>query len=200
LLLLWVFNPEGVFAQALSGNYTIGSGGQYASFTAAVTDLTTKGVSAPVVFNVLDGVYDEQILIGAITGSSATNTITFQSQNSNPELVQLSFAASTVDGNYVVSLEGASHLIFKNLKIKATGTTYARTVRGQVALNNILFEGNVFESPITASTVFDRGNIIISALTSSDIRFINNSIFGGSYGIFYQGTKKSNTINNFNIN
>jgi parallel beta-helix repeat protein len=58
-------------------------------------------------------------------------------------------------------------------------------------LNNILFEGNVFESPITASTSGDRGNVIISASTSSDVRFINNTISGGSYGIFYQGTNGS---------
>jgi len=139
-------------SQGLTGTYTIGLGGNYTTFTEAVDSLSSKGVSAPVVFNVLDGVYNEQILIGAITGSSTTNTITFQSQNSNPELAQLSFAASTVAGNYVVSLEGASHLIFKNLKIKATGTTYARTVRGQLTLNNLLFQGCVFESPIANAT------------------------------------------------
>jgi parallel beta-helix repeat protein len=191
IFLQFLIGGHQAISQGLTGSYTVGVGGDYTTFTQAVAALNSNGVVGPVTFNVLDGVYNEQILIGAITGSSAINTITFQSQNSNPQLVQLFFEAGTVDGNYVVSLEGSSNLIFKNLKIKATGTTYARTIRGQLALNNILFEGNVLESPITASTSGDRGNVIISALTSSDVRFINNTISGGSYGIFYQGTNGS---------
>ncbi|WP_170147807.1 right-handed parallel beta-helix repeat-containing protein, partial [Algoriphagus antarcticus] len=178
-------------SQELTGTYTIGLGGNYATFTEAVESLTSNGVSGPVTFNVLDGVYDEQILIGPITGSSATNSITFQSQSANPELVQLSFAASTVAGNYVVSLEGTSHLIFKNLKIKASGTTYARTVRGQLTLNNLLFQGCVFESPIANATSSERGNVVFTAVNSPEIRFLDNTFLGGSYGIYFQGTNSS---------
>ncbi|SFB56478.1 right-handed parallel beta-helix repeat-containing protein, partial [Algoriphagus aquimarinus] len=190
-LFIWAFSPIGVFAQSLTGNYTIGPSGDYVSFTGAVNALNTNGVSGPVVFNIADGVYNEQLVIGVITGASITNTITFQSLNSDPELVQLSYEASSSAGNYVVSLEGASHLIFKDLKIKATGTTYARTVRGQLTLNNLLFQACIFESPQANSTSTDRGNVIITASTSSGIRFINNKIIGGSTGIFYQGTNGS---------
>ena len=45
----------------LSGSYTIGGGGNYTSFGAAVTALTNNGVSGPVTFNVLTGTYNEQI-------------------------------------------------------------------------------------------------------------------------------------------
>ncbi|MCC7429469.1 hypothetical protein IT568_01380, partial [bacterium] len=66
------------FAQ-LSGTYTIP--GNYATFTDAVTALTTQGISGAVIFNVSPGVYAEQVGgttgIPEITGSSATNTITF---------------------------------------------------------------------------------------------------------------------------
>lgn len=180
LLLLWVFNPEGVFAQALSGNYTIGSGGQYASFTAAVTDLNTKGVSYPVVFDVISATYSEQIILGPVNGASNTNTITFQSQTGNSQDIILSHAAVGVNDNYVIFLENASHYLLKNLTVQAAGSMYARTIRGQVELHNIVFEGNV----------------IISASTSSDIRFLSNSIIGGSYWIFHQGTNINNKINN----
>jgi len=96
LLLLWVFNLREVFGTGFFlENYTIGSGGQYASFhSSSITDITHKGVSAPVVLQRLDGVYDEQIPIGAITRFLRTNTIIFQSSELQiPELVQLSFAA-----------------------------------------------------------------------------------------------------------
>ena len=55
----------------LSGTKTIGSGGDYASFTAAVTALTSQGVSGAVTFNVLNGTYNEQIQIGSIAGASS---------------------------------------------------------------------------------------------------------------------------------
>ena len=79
LLLSGLFFYNTAFGQALSGSYTIGSGGSYSTFTAAVADLTSNGVSGPVTFNVISGTYTEQISIGSISGASSTNTITFQS-------------------------------------------------------------------------------------------------------------------------
>ncbi|MDG1276831.1 MAG: right-handed parallel beta-helix repeat-containing protein, partial [Algoriphagus sp.] len=178
-------------AQGLTGTYSIGPVGDFSNFNNAISALNTNGVSGPVIFNVEDGTYNEQIVLGPITGSSLSNTITFQSQSGNATNVVLTHAAIGLSDNYVILLENASHFIVKNLTIKATGTTYSRTIRGQVELHNILFEGNVFQSPITASISGDRGNVIISASTSSDVRFINNAISGGSYGVFYQGTNSS---------
>ncbi|WP_139316609.1 right-handed parallel beta-helix repeat-containing protein, partial [Algoriphagus marinus] len=178
-------------AQGLTGTYTIGASGDYLSFNGAVSALNTNGVSGPVIFNVADGTYSEQIVLGPITGSSATNTITFQSLSGNAANVVLSHTAIGVSDNYVILLENASNLLFKDLTLSASGTTYARTIRGQVELHNIAFEGCVLNSPITNSTSSDRGNVIISASTSSGIRFTNNSIVGGSYGFFYQGTNGS---------
>ncbi|HIA12464.1 MAG TPA: hypothetical protein EYN69_10405, partial [Flavobacteriales bacterium] len=63
----------------LAGTYTIGATGNYVTFTEAVDTLISQGVSGPVVFNVQDGNYPEQITIPAIAGASAANTITFQS-------------------------------------------------------------------------------------------------------------------------
>ena len=39
----------------LSGTYTIGSGGNYTTINAAVTDLNTQGVNSAVTFNILSG-------------------------------------------------------------------------------------------------------------------------------------------------
>jgi hypothetical protein len=106
-------------SQGLTGTYTIGAGGDYATFTGAVTSLNSNGVSGPVIFNVEDGTYNEQIVIGPITGSSLSNTITFQSQSGNATNVVLTHAAVGVNDNYTILLENASHFIVKNLTIKA---------------------------------------------------------------------------------
>src|SRR5512135_1107775 len=69
LLLLAVTGS--VFAQPLSGTYTIGGASpSYASFGAAVSDLISRGVSGAVTFNVRAGTYTEHIDLLPISGSS----------------------------------------------------------------------------------------------------------------------------------
>jgi hypothetical protein len=62
----------------LSGNYTVGSGGTYATVAAAVADLMSKGVAAAVTFQLKDGTYAEQIAIAGIPpGASTVNRVPF---------------------------------------------------------------------------------------------------------------------------
>ncbi|MDN3724207.1 hypothetical protein QRD02_07420 [Aequorivita sp. SDUM287046] len=100
------------FAQ-LNGSYVIGGPpSDYTTIKNAVTDLTTVGISGPVVFNIKDGTYTEQnINITAIAGTSAANTVTFQSESLNAENV-------TVKGNKIfVVRDGAQYITFKHLKL-----------------------------------------------------------------------------------
>lgn len=60
----------------LAGSYTISAtGGSYASFKAATVDLYLQGVSGPVRFLVLPGIYKESFFWFPATGASATNDI-----------------------------------------------------------------------------------------------------------------------------
>ena len=87
------------FAQ-LSGTYTIDKAGgpfpNFTSFQAAVDSLLspTQGVNGPVVFNVADDTYNEQVVITQISGASAVNTVTFQSQSLDSTKVILSSCGS----------------------------------------------------------------------------------------------------------
>lgn len=67
----------------MSGTYTInpsGSGARnFTTFAAATTQLTSKGVSSPVVFDVAAGTYAEGAFVGAVVGTSSTSTVTFRS-------------------------------------------------------------------------------------------------------------------------
>ncbi|MEN2283758.1 hypothetical protein AAGF08_16560, partial [Algoriphagus sp. SE2] len=193
LLLFFHFSFGFSVAQQLSGSYSIGASGDYSTFSDAISALTTNGVSGPVIFDVQSGTYTEQVVLGAISGASETNTITFQSQSGNAGDVVLSHTANSTVDNYVISLEGASNLIFKDMTVKALGTTYGRTVVGQLELNNILFQGNIFDSPLTNSTGTERGNIVITAVNSTKIKFLGNNFLGGSYGVYFLGTN-SNAI------
>ena len=82
----------------LAGTYTIGAGGTYPTFAAATSDLTMRGVSGPVTFQVGSGTYTEQVALTTPGGASSTNRIVFRSQSGNAADVTLRFATSSAPG------------------------------------------------------------------------------------------------------
>ena len=180
------------FAQPLSGTFTVGSGGTYPTITEAVADVTAKGVSGPVVFRLKTGTFTEQVTIGAITGTSATNTITFEAESGNAQDVVISFAP-TVANNYVIRLDNARFLAFRNFSVETSGTTYTRAIHAINSLNAITFEGLRITLPSTTSATEELGAIIARSSLSSNIRFINNIITGGSHGILHIGNGSSHS-------
>ena len=120
--------PDITLAQ-LSGTYTIGESGNYTSFTSAVNALESEGVSGPLTFEVQDGLYEEQIEINTIAGTSEVNMITFQSASQDSSKVILKHAASSRDDNFVIKLNGASYITFNQINIKTNNQGYGTAVR-----------------------------------------------------------------------
>lgn len=202
----------------MNGFYTIDislptdypTGTTFNNFTDAVNALIADGVDGVVTFGVEAGIYDEQILIPEIAGASATNTITFITTTSVPADVILQH--STPVDNWVVKLDGAKHIGFKNITFQTTATT---TGKGHVielyGNDGILFEGNVFNGRTGVSNADDYA-VIFSAPADAagliqNVHFINNHINDGSTAILINGPGVSdrsrdviirgNTINNF---
>ncbi|MDY0014930.1 MAG: hypothetical protein RBS13_01840, partial [Bacteroidales bacterium] len=81
MLALCIFSPFALQSQSLSGIYTIGSGGNYASISAAVNALQNNGVSGNVTFNILNGTYTGATIdfANGIPNQGNNDTITFTS-------------------------------------------------------------------------------------------------------------------------
>ena len=144
-------------AQPLNGTYTIGTAGNYTTFTAAVTALTTNGVSGPVVFNVFSGTYTEQLTIGAVAGASAVNTITFQSQALDSMAVSLEHASQATNANdWVVRLSGVDYITFRKMTIRRTGNLdYGAVIEIATGSINWRFEnGRLLPSTSTGGTQY----------------------------------------------
>ncbi|MFA6598033.1 MAG: T9SS type A sorting domain-containing protein [Ignavibacteriaceae bacterium] len=81
LLFLVFITTNSIWGQ-LSGTYTVGATGTYATIAAAITDLNTVGVSAPVTFSLIDATYAEtgaNLLISpTLNPPSATAPVTFK--------------------------------------------------------------------------------------------------------------------------
>src|ERR1700679_3117126 len=91
----------------LSGNYTIdpskaASAVNYQNFRSAVTDLDSgkrydggtangTGVSGPVVFEVANGTYNENVHLFTIPGTSSTNTVLFESASGDSSNVIITY-------------------------------------------------------------------------------------------------------------
>jgi PKD repeat protein len=116
----------------LSGTYTINSGAStsgtnYASFTALASALNSSGVSGAVTINVVagSGPYSQQFNLNAISGSSATNTITI---NGNGEKIKAS--------SPIIQLNGTDYISFDDLVVEQTGNINDKMFR---AYNNVQY-------------------------------------------------------------
>jgi hypothetical protein len=187
----------------LSGAYTINSavttgGTNYQTFAAAVSALVTNGVSGPVVFDVVpsSGPYTEHISIGAITGVSATNTVTF---NGNGNTLQ--YAPSSSDKS-VVDINGADYLIFDNLTVAGTNATYGFGFLLRNASDHITIQNCTIDlTAITSTTSTNSAHIAASASLTTPISagnnanyltVVNNTLTGAPYyGIVTYGSSSA---------
>lgn len=194
----------------LSGTYTIGGTlPSYTSLTAAVSDLIANGVNGPVVFNIRNGIYTEQVSIPPITGASALNRITFQSESGVAANVLITFQ-NTSANNYVIQLNGASYITIKNLTLTTTDPTknYGAVIAilNQASYDSI--SGNVLNG--LQNTTWTGNNQVIFGYphTGTSVVVNNNIINYGTIGIIIQGTDnganiskktviKNNILNNF---
>jgi hypothetical protein len=184
-----------VVVPSLNGVFTIdplGAGpNNYTDFTSAVSDLLNFGVCGPVVFNVADTVYDEQLdFTDPILGVSATNTITFQSTSGNPQDCRVEFSTASANFDGVVKfVAGAKHLHFKEIKFYNTiGTTnFSNVVKFNGDADSISFVGCVFENDIITSTSTNASLVHKDNVKSTDVVFDSCSFIKGSHGIYWDG-------------
>ena len=186
-------------ATPLSGIYTIGGvGADYATFTAAVTDLATLGVSGAVTFNVAPGIYSEFLSLTEVTGASATNTITFNGVDKS--LVALTHDGTTQEAT--VAFDGADYFTFKNIAVvntKITDDAWGFHFRNQA-------DDNTIDScSVTMATLTAYADIICivasSSLTAStsgsdnfnNLTISNSDLIGGYYGVRTEASGTNDT-------
>ncbi len=183
----------------LNGTYTIGTGQAFENFTEAVNSLHQFGVNGQVTFNVLDGTYDEQIVINDITGSSNTNNITFQSNSGDSTDVVLQHAPSVDSLNYVIKLDGAKYIRFKQITLQSTSLTHSRVVDISGGCDDLKFQNNRFIGrPNTNSNQTKYAILHSDKDSDNNIEIANNRFEGGSHGIFLVGVS-GNTETNLTI-
>ncbi|MBH8559282.1 beta strand repeat-containing protein [Hymenobacter negativus] len=199
-LLLLLTGPA-AFAQ-LAGTYTINknlptAGTNFASFTDAATALNTSGISASVRINVLNGPYNEQFALNAVTGVSATDTIVVDGGSSKQTL---SYTATSAQPAAVL-LNGTDYVTLNNLTIDVSGgATYGIGVHLVAQANNNRVSNSVVMASGTATSSTANAAIAASGtLTSAtsvgdanNLRIENNVLSGGYFGVILTGASTTN--------
>jgi len=202
----------------LSGNYTIDatkttSGNNYASWSAFASAIGTSGVNGAVRVTVMtDETTANVVTLNAITGTSATNTITI---DGNAKRLLSSSA------NEAILFNGADYVSMSNFIIQKTGTGTAQTgVRFTNAsdyntLNGLTIEFTAqtssstaggayiaFASSATSLTTTTTGqNGSFNTIRNCTMRTTNSGAPGPTFGIidqqsvsFYTSTANNNTF------
>ncbi len=121
----------------ISGTYTINDdgSGDLLNFSEAAA-LLSCGVNGPVVFTVApgSGPYVDRLVLGAIPGANATNTITFNGGGAT-----LAHSPTVSADRAAILLDGADHVTIDGLTIDVSGGTYGYGVhlRNQADHNTI---------------------------------------------------------------
>lgn len=190
------------------GTYTINAGApastsNFQTFTAAITAMNC-GVAGPVVFNVVagSGPYVEQLTLNAITGVSATNTITFNGNGNT-----LSFAATASAARATVKFNGADRVTINNLTIAANGVDYAWVIQmannsDYNTINNCSINSSMTltGSSDAAGIVMSGSNTLVTSALGSGAdcdynTFSNNTFTGGYHSIILVGSTALSTGN-----
>lgn len=189
---------SGTYQTGLTGTYTINPSGSgstnYTNFTNAVAALTNYGVCGPVLFNVSNGSYNEQISLSPIGGTSTTNTVTFQSLSGDSSLVSItSNSSSSSANNYTVILNGASYVTFSKITIARTSTnTYGRVVELRSGANSNRFLNCRIMGVKSTTTSLEQSLVISTTDNDTGNWFKNNLMRNGSFGFYWYGTSNVN--------
>ena len=169
----------------ISGIKSIGLGGDYTTFSTAANALSNYGVDGPVTFNVLNGTYDGDFTLSSISGTSETNTVTFQSYSGDADDVILT--DSWYNATYVTRFNGADYVTFKNITFdrSTTGSNRTRLIEIRSGTDHITFDSCVFKGYNTNGNNTYNSLIYIYNSGQYDGIVIKNCTFtdGGGYAI-----------------
>ncbi|RLD42170.1 MAG: hypothetical protein DRI86_12145, partial [Bacteroidetes bacterium] len=185
----------------LSGTKTIDSAGSgpdnYTSFTQAINAMIIRGIDNPIKFRVASDIYNEQITIPTINGTSFANTITFESASGNNTDVVIQYSSNSVDTNWILCLDSTNNVIFNNIKLVALSPSYGRVVefRNGSSFNEI--DSCSLHTNSGVSLNDNHIGIYSNSMDCSNNIISNNYIYGGSSGIYWKGS--TTTPNRSNV-
>lgn len=198
------------FSTITGGTYTLGGGGaDYQSFAQLSAQLSTCGISGPVVINVNPsaGPYMEQVLFDGVIGLSAANTLTINGNGAHIE-----YDGTFPDYRIVGFGQNMKHITIDSLHITELGTStsfgvhFASGADSNAITNSIIDFSNITVNSTTVLGILVSGSntsyTTTTAISPRDLLIEGNTILGGASGgaylgiALYSGGATNNGFNN----
>ena len=183
-----------------SGTYTVGDGSSdYPTIKAAI-DAMKGGIDGKVVFNIVNGIYDQTVVIPHIPGASPENTITINSESGNPQDVTIQYDKNVLPKFQgkdlgIFSINGADYITIENITVKAGKLGYPANILVNNISNHVTVRNCRIEAPRGTSTYKSRADYLIrveandSLYRNSDYFTLENSTLdGGNVAVCIYGT------------
>jgi len=180
-------------AQFAAGSYTIGTAGDYSTIAEVVTILNSNGINGDgdVTFDIKTGTYtDDPIDLFQPTGTSIDAKIIFKAQSGlSSDVVLRGTTAPIVVG------EMSSYIKFSNLTVISDAVdSQGKCIMFDGYSDNIQFHDMIVSGRTDLSAIETSSNYSAVFLESiegtsriTDIEFLNVTISGGTYGIYFLG-------------
>lgn len=205
----------------MDGLYTLDPNGTGARNFLSFTDLFNKlqcGIAGPTTIEIAEGTYNERLVVGDIPNTSEINKLTFISKTRNPYKTVIVAAEGTESRHATIMLNGAKHIVIKNLTIENKASNYGSAIQLTGNSKYNIIENNLIKlDTINGSTSANLNAIVSTKLGTSTTNktginasyntIRNNRISGGYYGIALAGLDtnfqdygnviESNTITGF---
>jgi hypothetical protein len=179
------------------GTYTINpaqpvSASNFQSFT-QVADAIRCGILGPVVFNVApgSGPYNEQITLPAITGTSATNTITINGNGAT-----ISFNSANSNQRAAITLDGTDFVTIDSLIIDGSAGTYGWGIQLMNQADNNRITRNRINVLNASTTAYNFLGVVVGGSITTPVTataagsnnlISGNTIIGGYYPVIMYG-------------
>jgi len=165
----------------LSGTYTIGSGGQYATLQSFLAQLSLLGASSSVTAQLLPGVHAGSIVVSDFPRISTSHYLTITALSGAS--IQLN-PQSSGQNNFIFRLDGVDRVIFENLNLSSTNDqtpSYYLILNGKcddIRISNCSFSlGSSYNDGIYATNSINDG-----------LRIENCQFTGGDRAIYLRGS------------
>lgn len=182
--------PNVYYVAEITGNKTVGAGGDYTDLASAITALNNAVITRPVVFSLTDASYavpSGGLVINANAGSSVTNTVTIRPAAGNT----VAITGGATDGT-VIKLNGIDYLTIDGSN--NGGTSRDLTITGANAAGVVVWIASPSTSDGSTNNVVK--NCVISGATGvvalADILAGSGTTLGGAA----ESPNSNNTIQN----
>lgn len=188
-------------AKGVSGTITVGAGADYGTIQAAV-DALKGGIDGPVVINIKRGIYNENVNVPEIPGTSEKNTVTLQSESGDWHDVKIYYNTynepaysddkmSAEFGTFTIA--GADWFTLRGVEVTTTDQSFPGVIHIKNQSRHVTIDSCYVHTPLTVEYQQDI-NLIYTyakneAYQNNDYLTVKNCLLEGGYiGVRMGGT------------